>query len=107
LNIPNTVIKIGRTFSHKNSKDLAYMTAQGIRTTVFLKGCNLMCPWCRNPENIKMQRKIYFKKKGLYRMFWMREKVRIPWKTRRHIPQKFWMRRIMSYRRPRRLMAKK
>lgn len=23
----------------------------GIRTTVFLKGCNLKCPWCHNPEN--------------------------------------------------------
>lgn len=22
----------------------------GIRTTVFLKGCNLICPWCHNPE---------------------------------------------------------
>lgn len=24
----------------------------GIRTTVFLKGCNLNCPWCANPECI-------------------------------------------------------
>jgi len=24
----------------------------GIRTTVFLKGCSLCCPWCSNPENI-------------------------------------------------------
>lgn len=24
----------------------------GIRTTVFLKGCNLRCPWCANPENL-------------------------------------------------------
>lgn len=24
----------------------------GIRTTVFLKGCSLRCPWCCNPENI-------------------------------------------------------
>ncbi len=24
----------------------------GIRTTVFLKGCNLRCPWCHNPETI-------------------------------------------------------
>lgn len=22
----------------------------GIRTTVFFKGCNLICPWCHNPE---------------------------------------------------------
>mgnify|MGYP000258385265 FL=1 len=24
----------------------------GIRTTVFLKGCYICCPWCSNPENI-------------------------------------------------------
>ena len=26
----------------------------GIRTTVFLKGCNLHCAWCHNPETIRM-----------------------------------------------------
>ncbi len=25
---------------------------EGIRTTVFLKGCNLHCPWCHNPETL-------------------------------------------------------
>ena len=24
----------------------------GIRSTVFLKGCNLRCRWCHNPENL-------------------------------------------------------
>ena len=24
----------------------------GIRTTVFLKGCNLRCAWCHNPESV-------------------------------------------------------
>ncbi len=24
----------------------------GIRTTVFFKGCNLRCPWCHNPETM-------------------------------------------------------
>lgn len=24
----------------------------GIRTTIFIKGCSLHCPWCANPENI-------------------------------------------------------
>jgi pyruvate-formate lyase-activating enzyme len=27
----------------------------GIRTTVFLKGCNLRCAWCHNPETIAFQ----------------------------------------------------
>ncbi len=27
----------------------------GIRTTVFLKGCPLRCPWCHNPEGMKAQ----------------------------------------------------
>ncbi len=27
----------------------------GIRTTVFLKGCNLRCPWCHNPETISSE----------------------------------------------------
>lgn len=26
---------------------------EGIRTTVFLKGCNLRCPWCHNPETLQ------------------------------------------------------
>lgn len=24
----------------------------GIRTTIFLKGCGIRCPWCANPENL-------------------------------------------------------
>ncbi|VRU81529.1 pyruvate formate-lyase 3 [Streptococcus pneumoniae] len=27
----------------------------GIRTTVFLKGCPLRCPWCSNPESQRMK----------------------------------------------------
>lgn len=26
----------------------------GIRTTVFMKGCPMHCPWCHNPESIKV-----------------------------------------------------
>ena len=33
----------------------------GIRTTVFLKGCSLHCPWCANPENINGSIQYYFK----------------------------------------------
>jgi pyruvate formate lyase activating enzyme len=27
----------------------------GIRTTVFLKGCPMRCPWCHNPEGLRKQ----------------------------------------------------
>jgi pyruvate formate lyase activating enzyme len=27
----------------------------GIRTTIFLKGCFMYCPWCHNPEGMKSQ----------------------------------------------------
>lgn len=33
----------------------------GIRTTVFIKGCTLRCPWCCNPENIKQIPQKYIK----------------------------------------------
>lgn len=32
----------------------------GIRTTVFLKGCNLHCRWCHNPESISPNEQIQF-----------------------------------------------
>lgn len=40
----------------------------GIRTTVFLKGCSLYCPWCSNPENISAELQSYEKEgeKGTY-----------------------------------------
>lgn len=40
----------------------------GIRTTVFLKGCNLHCPWCANPENISFRQEQYVKsgETGIY-----------------------------------------
>lgn len=31
----------------------------GIRTTVFLKGCSLHCPWCANPESINAGIELY------------------------------------------------
>jgi len=31
-------------------KEFAVHDGPGIRTTVFLKGCPLRCPWCHNPE---------------------------------------------------------
>lgn len=32
----------------------------GIRTTVFLKGCNLRCAWCHNPESMQAKPEIMF-----------------------------------------------
>ena len=30
----------------------------GIRTTVFLKGCNMRCDWCHNPETLSFEREL-------------------------------------------------
>ena len=40
----------------------------GIRTTVFLKGCSIHCPWCANPENIMSVLETFYKdgKEGVY-----------------------------------------
>ena len=39
----------------------------GIRTTVFFKGCPLLCAWCHNPEGIsKKRRPLYFPKKCIH-----------------------------------------
>lgn len=40
----------------------------GIRTTVFLKGCSLHCPWCSNPENLSPYLQKYIKNgvEGIY-----------------------------------------
>lgn len=32
----------------------------GIRTTIFLKGCPLHCPWCHNPETLNPGNEFYF-----------------------------------------------
>lgn len=38
-----------------NIQRMCFQDGPGIRTTVFLKGCNLHCPWCANPENISFE----------------------------------------------------
>ncbi len=32
----------------------------GIRTTVFMKGCNLRCRWCHNPESHRVAPELQF-----------------------------------------------
>jgi glycyl-radical enzyme activating protein len=34
----------------------------GIRTTVFLKGCPLRCPWCHNPESLSPKAELAFRR---------------------------------------------
>lgn len=41
-----------------NIQRYALEDGPGIRTTVFLKGCPLVCAWCHNPENISRQPEI-------------------------------------------------
>lgn len=44
-------------------KRFAVHDGQGLRTTVFFKGCPLRCKWCQNPEGLSFNvRPIYFEK---------------------------------------------
>lgn len=43
-----------------NVKHLAVHDGNGIRTTVFFKGCSLSCKWCHNPENITVANTLSF-----------------------------------------------
>lgn len=42
-----------------NIQHFSLQDGPGIRTTIFLKGCNLTCPWCCNPENINYEIESY------------------------------------------------
>lgn len=44
-------------------KHFAVHDGDGIRTTVFLKGCPLKCVWCHNPEGIEFETQIGYVKK--------------------------------------------
>lgn len=37
-----------------------YHDGPGIRTTVFLKGCNLNCAWCHNPESFSIKPQLHY-----------------------------------------------
>ncbi len=49
----------------------------GIRTTVFLKGCSLRCPWCSNPENLDFHLQEYVKNgvRGIYGRYYNAEEL--------------------------------
>ncbi|MBQ9043553.1 MAG: glycyl-radical enzyme activating protein [Eggerthellaceae bacterium] len=42
-----------------NIQRFSLQDGPGIRTTVFLMGCSLHCPWCANPENISRRQKAF------------------------------------------------
>lgn len=46
------------------SKIQRYSTKDGpgLRTTVFMVGCNLRCKWCANPELIQFERQVFYHK---------------------------------------------
>ena len=43
-------------------KRFAVHDGEGIRTTVFFKGCPLHCVWCQNPEGINPKKQVMFMK---------------------------------------------
>lgn len=45
-------------------KEFALNDGDGIRTTVFFKGCPLRCIWCHNPEGLSPQRELFIKTNG-------------------------------------------
>ena len=40
----------------------SFVDGPGIRTTVFMKGCNLRCKWCHNPESQLVKKQMLFYK---------------------------------------------
>ncbi len=51
-----------------NIQRMCMQDGPGIRTTVFMKGCGIHCPWCSNPENLLFEKEEYARAdgKGVY-----------------------------------------
>lgn len=54
-------------------KRFAVHDGDGIRTTVFFKGCPLCCAWCHNPEGLAREKQLAYyaakRKRGLCAAF--------------------------------------
>lgn len=45
-------------------KEFSVNDGEGVRTTVFLKGCPLRCIWCHNPEGLSPLPELYERREG-------------------------------------------
>ena len=45
-----------------NIEELTVHDGDGVRVTVFMKGCPLRCSWCHNPEGLKAQPELLYKR---------------------------------------------
>lgn len=43
-------------------KEMAVHDGDGVRLTVFMKGCPLRCEWCHNPEGLSKSKELLYKK---------------------------------------------
>ena len=53
-----------QTVRISNIQRFCLQDGPGIRTTVFLKGCSIHCPWCANPENIRYEVQPFYNSSG-------------------------------------------
>ena len=47
-------------------KRFAIHDGQGIRTTIFFKGCPLRCVWCQNPEGLEGDAQVLYMEKHVF-----------------------------------------
>lgn len=60
-----------------NIQRMCFHDGPGIRTTVFLKGCSIHCPWCANPENLSFLPEKYDlgEETGIYGTYYTTEEL--------------------------------